>query len=744
MIRERTIPEAPVDRRFVVSTRLVPPPSRPEHIERQRLFDRLDDATTRPLTLLSAPTGFGKSTLLSAWARRSTRRAAWLTVTTGDADTVRLMAGILEAVRRSGVAIDPEVDRDLGAPGVDPADHVLPRFLDALTGGEQLVLVLDDYQRLSGGYAHELIDALVAGMPDQLHVVIATRADPVLPLGRLRAMGAMLEIRSDQLRFDVDEADRFLNGSLALGLDPRSLETLETRTEGWPAGLYLAALGLRDHPDRARFVSEFAGSSRHIVDYLTVEVLSSLPPDDRTFLLRTCILGRLSGPLCDAVTGMSGSSSRLLDLARANLFIVALDETGTWFRFHRLFAELLRSELANDAPGLEAELHQRAATWHAEHGSVETAVEHALAAGDRGWAGALVARSWREYARIGQVQTLERLLASIGDDRGALAGPLAIVEAMAAGLLGRDPALVGRLVEAGEASGWEGPTPDGRTIDSLAAVIKATFVAHDLDGQEAAARHLISRYGESDELLDTGRSLLGMILVLAGEPAGALKVLEPIDLLPEFPNVELYASAARSLATGDLGNPVAAERLARASLDRAQGWGLGASTVGGSIQLALGAAQALQGKSRDALPSLERALASWGVPGSLHRALILITLAPVYSAVGEPARARAAAREAREILDASPSAGALPDRLAVVEARLRLGIERSIPADDRPSAAEMRVLRLLASPLSAREIAAELYISINTVKTHTKALRQKLGTSSREATVAKAREIGLL
>jgi LuxR family maltose regulon positive regulatory protein len=731
------------DRQIVLGTKLTAPPLRPEHIVRERLLELLDAATARPLTLLSAPTGFGKTTVLAAWARRGTHRSAWLTLTDGDADTIRLMAGILAALRRAGVEIDEDLDRDLVAPGSDPAGRVLPRLLDGLDEGDPMILILDDYHQLTGPAAHALITAFIAGMPERLRVVIASRADPVLPLGRLRAAGSMQEIRSDMLRFDPEEADRFLNESLGLDLDSASVATLEERTEGWPAGLYLAALGLRGRPDRAGFVAEFAGSSRHIVDYLSAEVLQGLAADDRKFLLQTSILRRLTGPLCDAVTGMTGSSARLRRLEGANLFIVPLDEQGTWFRYHRLFAQLLRSELADESPELEPELHRRASAWHADHGPVEAAVEHAVAAGERALAGSLMVRSWQDFARTGEHQTFERLIASIGGDRGAVAGPVAVVEAMMAGLQGRDPAVVGRLMTTAEASGWDGPTPDGHSIETLADVVVATFVANDLARQKAAAYRLIEHDDQEPGAVATGRAGLAMILNLEGDAPAALAILDGPDL-PDHPNVSLYAAAARSLATTDIGNPIEGEHLARASLARAEAWGLATSMVAGSLWLALGSAVNQQGKPRDAIPPLERALVQWGVPGTVHRAQVLIDLASVYGTVGEPVKARTMVREARKIVDGITSAGALPARLAAVEKRLRIGATRNLPDSDVPSEAEVRVLRLLATPLSPREIAAELYISINTVKTHTKALYQKLGTSSRDETVRRARELGLL
>jgi ATP/maltotriose-dependent transcriptional regulator MalT len=269
-------------------------------------------------------------------------------------------------------------------------------------------------------------------------------------------------------------------------------------------------------------------------------------------------------------------------------------------------------------------------------------------------------------------------------------------------------------------------------------------MANDLARQKDAAYRLIERDGQDPEFLASGRAALAMILTLEGDAHAALAILEDGQALAGYPNITIYAEAARSLATSDVGDPIAGERLARASLARAEAWGLASSTVAGSLWLALGSAVNQQGKPRAAIPPLERALAQWGVPGTLHRVQVLIDLASVYGAVGQQLKARTTAREARKIIDALASAGVLPARVDAVEKRLRITASRNVRISDVPSEAEIRVLRSLATPLSAREIAGELYISINTVKTHTKALHQKLGTSSREETVSRARELGLL
>ena len=290
---------------------------------------------------------------------------------------------------------------------------------------QPVVLILDDYHLLTGVPAHHLIAALIAHMPASLRVVIASSADPALPMGRLRAIGAMEEIRADQLRFDPDEANRFLNGSLDLNLDPASRDTLEERTEGWPAGLYLAALTLQPRPDRAAFVAEFAGSSRHVVDYLSAEVLDGLPPNDRSFLLPTSILGSLSGPLCDAVSGMIGSAA-----ASGSSSGPTCSSSRSMSRDLVPLPSLVRRASPLPARG-QSQISCPSSIVEPRDGMPSTGpwtCDRARPSrpASREWAATMLVRSWREFARRGQFQTFERLLATIGDP-GPLAGLLAIV-----------------------------------------------------------------------------------------------------------------------------------------------------------------------------------------------------------------------------------------------------------------------------------------------------------------------------
>src|SRR3954470_521847 len=370
-------PDAPI----LLVTRLQPPFVPPQAIVRERLLERLSEGRGRRVSLVACPAGFGKSTLLAAWCESEAPRrpVAWITVDDGDADAVVLWSHVIEALCRACPGLDHETLTVLAATA-PVLEVVLPRLVNALAEQPEVVLVLDDFHRLSSPSTRASVAWFVEHLPSSVQLVLSSRTDPSLPLGSLRARGQLLELRADELRFTALEAQEFLNGRLGLELDPDDVELLVARTEGWPAGLYLAALTLSGSVDKHALVVAFDGTSAHVVDFLGGEVLAAHEPDLQAFMLRTSVLERLCAPLCDAVVERSDSAESLASLARSNLFLLALDDRRQWFRFHHLFAQILHVELERREPAIVPDLHRRAFAWHSRFGTTDEAIHHALAA----------------------------------------------------------------------------------------------------------------------------------------------------------------------------------------------------------------------------------------------------------------------------------------------------------------------------------------------------------------------------
>ncbi len=369
----------------LLETKLFAPTRRDGVVVRSRLTVQLDRGAQGKLTLISAPVGFGKTTLLADWlaaAPAAHRSVAWLSLDPGDHQPATFWAYVMAALRTAAPGIGGDAGRLLDAPqpSIEAVLTVLLNELSALPG--DLVLVLDDYHAIDGHDIQEGMELLLERMPPQLHVVITTRADPALPLARFRARGELVEIRAADLRFTPDEATAYLNGAMGLALTAHDVAALEARTEGWIAALQLAALSIQGRPDAGSFIHAFAGDDRYIVDYLVEEVLLRQPEPVRRFLLETSILVRLTGPLCDAVTGQDGGRWMLEALDRGNLFLVPLDDRRRWYRYHHLFADVLRARLLDEQPGTVPELHGRASAWCEDNGERVEAIHHALAADD--------------------------------------------------------------------------------------------------------------------------------------------------------------------------------------------------------------------------------------------------------------------------------------------------------------------------------------------------------------------------
>jgi LuxR family maltose regulon positive regulatory protein len=719
----------------LISTKLQPPAVRRELVGRAALVERLRAGSAGRLTVVVAPPGWGKTTLLAAWrlVEGSARPFAWLSLDAGDDDPVRFWTYAAEALRGALPAVDVALppSRALARAPVDGV--VVPRLVNALAeAGDRVVLALDDYHAIGAPEVHAGLAALIEHAPPTLHVAVASRVDPELPLDRLRVRGELAELRTEELRFTSGEAAVLLNGVLDLGLSEPDVATLRRRTEGWAAGLYLAALSLRGRPDAGSFMAGFAGDDRLLVDYLSAEMLDGLRAEVRGFLVETSILERLCGPLCDAVTGRTDSARLLIDIERSNLFLVPLDRRRHWYRYHHLFGERLRHELAQREPPRVAELHARACAWHLAEGMVPEAVRHALAGGDEAAARRLVAEHWNDYFNQGRLATV----------RGWL-------DALSPGGVRGDPRLcAARAWLALDAGALEDAAPwieaAERETSAEAAVLRAvhSFKAGSLGDATAAAR--LAR-----ELAPAGPGfartvatcILGCAAYWAGDEAPALGEAREEARTTGNHLAEAYMTGYLALLAAARGDLDDGEALAAAALGLSDEPGFAEHFVLHVAHLATAVAAGRRGDGEGAASAAERAVDLAAGAGRIEAAGAWLELGRARLAVGRRAGARAALARAEELVGRCREPGTVAADVAALAAHLATAPRRSTEAlTDR----ELEVLRLLAGPLSRREIAATLFLSPDTVKTHIRGIYRKLSASSREDAVSRGHELGVI
>ena len=752
---------------MLVETKLHPPAVRKDWVERPELIRYLADAEVK-LILVAAPPGFGKTTLIAQWCASGVSRGrfAWVPLDRADNDPGRLWWHLVAALHLACPAFDcDKVLPMLRGQADDLGETMIPMLINELASlPEQVVIVLDDYHLVKRRACHEQMALLLGHLPPNAQVVIITRADPPLPLARMRAVGEMMEIRARELRFDFAQAAELIRAVVAVELTDRDVADLVERTEGWPAGLYLAALSLRGQPSSAAFVRHFTGDNRFIVDFLVEDVLSQQPIQIREFLTRTSILSRFCAPLCDAVTGVgtgagsdSGDAAALIDtLERENLFVVPLDENRQWFRYHHLFAQVLRGQLASTEPDLVPALHARASAWHRTSGSTNEAITHALAAGDVDGATDLIARHYCGYINSGQVATVRRWLGLLGDDRIA-AHPLAAHCAAWTAALSGDQRVVRLYLPLIEAAGDAGPLPDGmRSFASSAAILQAMFGFDGLGPmREAGLRAVALETDPESRWYSAAQTGLCGALYWADEFGPATAHAQEARLNPAAPvMLRLAATTVMTMLSVDAGQLTQAEELALQARELATDPSLGliGTPQRAHADLAIGAVLAAQGHLREAQSELEQALEvrrKWPALSPWPKLEILLRLAPVRAGLGDRAGSAALLNEARQLLDSHPvGADAQLARLERLQRRL---VGRSRPGRSRPAGSgeslterETDVLRMLQGTLSLRDIGRELYLSPNTIKTHARTLYRKLEVSDRQDAVSRGRELGLL
>ena len=580
----------------LLATKLFIPRWRRGLVPRPRLTAVLNRGVESKLTLVSAPAGFGKSTLLAEWlaaAPAEERSVAWLSLDQTDNDPTSFWTYLISALQTAVPAVGAGASSLLRSPQPPPIETVLATMLNDLSAiSIDVVLVLDDYHLIDARDIHDGMLFLLDHLPPRLHLVIASRADPTLALARLRARGDLVEIRAAELRFTPDEAAAYLNDAMGLDLTAGAVATLEERTEGWIAALQLAALSMQGRPDVTDFIAGFAGDDRYIVDYLVEEVLQRQPERVRTFLQQTSVLDRLSGPLCDAVTGQDSGAgpgkAMLENLERANLFLVPLDDRRGWYRYHHLFADVLRARLMDEQPAAIADLHRRASAWYERNGERSEAVQHALAAEDFARAADLVELAVPALRRDRQEATLLAWLRALPDELLRCRPVLSNVYA-------------GELLARGELAGVDPRLRDAeRWLDRTA---NASGRA-----EAAPAEMVVVDEGQLRRLpgaIAVHRA--GLALVLGNVASTVEYARRALDLAPEDDHLGRGAAAAllglASWASGDLEPAHQTYAAGMASLQRA---GHNADALG--CAMALADIRIAQGRLREAMRTYEQAL----------------------------------------------------------------------------------------------------------------------------------------
>lgn len=729
--------------RALLEAKLGPPRARPGTIPRPRLIEALRSSATGPLVVISAPAGFGKTTVLADWAAQDDRTFVWVSLERGDGEPVALLTLLANAVAKVR-RVDPRLVHHLGAPGISVLGRIVPRLVAALRApGDPIVLVLRGVDQISSRVSQDALDLLVDQLPAGVQLVVTSRRSVWLASGPRRSAGTLLELGPADLAFDVEEA-RLLFEAVGVELPAEEVASVVTATEGWAAGLYLSALARRagradrtsaSPPDAHPFVSE----------YVRTEVLSLLAPDAARFLRRTAVLDAMCGSLCDAVLSSSGSAARLESISRSNLFLVPLDDQRSWYRVHSLFRAVLLDDLVRQEPGRVAELHRRAADWWEAHGSVERAIHHALASRDPERSARLVADQIVPAYLAGRLPLVQTWLREVGESTIERDGSLTVLAGWVAALDGR-PVDAARWADAADRA--VPPADRAAWFESVRAMLRAAMCPHGVAAMKDDAETAVRIEPVASVWRQAAVGLLGVACLLGDDATTAeLHLGQAIDGAEasgaRVPLVRWLA--LRALLLMDSGHwSEAADDVERA-LGIVDADGL---TEYETSALAYAAAARLAVHRHDAEaarmalgPGMRlRPLTSWALPW--HGALLRLELAHVLVATLDPGGAKVLLRELDQIRRHRPDLGILNVRIEELRERLRdLRIDVGGSA---LTAAELRLLPYLQTNLTLAKIAERLYVSRNTVGTQAGSIYRKLAASSRGEAVARAREIGLL
>jgi LuxR family transcriptional regulator, maltose regulon positive regulatory protein len=730
----------------LVLSKLRRPRARPGSVRRSSLIERLAQHDRGPIVSVVAPAGYGKTTLLSQWAERNGQAFAWVSVDEKDNDPKVLLSYVAEALD----AVEPiggRVFDALASPVSSVPGSVVPRLGSAFAAmTSPVVLVLDDVHLLRNPECRAALSVLADHVPDGSRLALAGRAEPPLRVARLRAEGRITEIGPGDLSFTRQEAAMLLRAA-AVTLGEDDLADLHKRTEGWAAGLYLAALYLREGGSVPRAAVWVSGGNRFFSEYMESEFLARISSPQRAFLTRTAVLERMCGPLCEAVLELPGSAATLADLARSNLLLVPLDRRGHWYRYHHLFRDMLLAEMERHEPGLIPVLRRRAASWCLQNDRPEEALEYSIAAGDVGLAARLVEELGIQTYQQGRSATLQRWLDWLDEQGGSAERPM--VPVMAAIIC----ALTARP---GEAERWAGVVdrwqpgdadrPGDPLAEAWAAQMRAMLCRDGIEQMRTDADEAVRRSATIRLLAPTAALFQGIARVLSGDLAGgevsfqaAVRAGEQIGT----PESIAQALTERSLLA-----------MAHSQWSQAEALAQQAAAVPGRSKLndaLLCAVRARSALHRGDLPAVRRELVSaqrlrplltYALPHVAVQARIELTR--VHLALADIAGARTLMREIDELLTRRPGLGTLAGEAETLRVQLARQRSPSVPGASALTAAELRLLPLLATHLSFPEIAADVFLSPHTVKSQAYSIYRKLGVASRSQAVTRARELGLL
>ncbi len=725
----------------------MPTPPRAGTIPRAALVNKLRAARGVTVAVVSAPAGYGKTTLLAEWERRDERPFAWLSLDESENDPTVFLTYVAAALDRVQ-ALDPEVFEALAGARSSLQTNVarLGRSLSSVRS--PLVLALDDVHVLHAPACIDALALLLEQLPAGSQVVLSSRTAAPLPLGRLRAEGRVLEVGPRDLSLNVREAQALLAGA-GLKLAGHEVEALTRSTEGWPAGLYLAALSLRTSRDGRRTAAGIRGDDRYISDYFRLVLLESLPEAEIEFLTRASVLDRMCGSLCDHVLERTDTAIELDRLEASNLFVIPLDHERRWYRFHHLFRDMLEDELERRQPGLAAALNSRAADWHEARGDVEAAIDYAHAAGDGARVIELVGTAAHPVYQSGRFVTVERWLARLEDAQELTANTaLAVLGAWTHALRGRPEAAL-RWSQVAETGPQDAVMPDGDPALAWTSALRSALCPDGIATMRDDAATAMRSAHPGSQAEAAGACLLGLAHVLAGDDAvGARMLAEAGDLAIEVGTTDCatLALATRSLLANDANDAEEAEALAlqaREIVDDAQhdDYATSALTYVASARAALRHNNWTRAGTDIQRASRLTPLLTYAIPWLAVQ--VRLELARAHLALVNWGAAAAVMGEVDELLARRPDLGVLNAQAAELQHRLAASNQHEDNWASSLTGAELRLLPLLTTHLSFREIAERLFVSRNTVKTQAISVYRKLGVSSRSEAIERATELGL-